>query len=81
MTRNMKDKMWIFSDKKLLTTEKKAKGTADRFSFQIQIHSRFPDSGGPPVFVLPGYIESALLCSIVYREGFSSLSKNHKHVS
>ena len=31
MTRNMKDKMWIFSAKKLLTTDQKAKGRADRF--------------------------------------------------
>ena len=31
-------------------------------------HSHFPDSGGPPDFVLPGYVESALLSKIVYRE-------------
>ena len=31
MTRNMKDKLRIFSDKKLLTTGQKAKGRADRF--------------------------------------------------
>ena len=30
MARNMSDKMWIFSDKKLLTTDQKAK-RADRF--------------------------------------------------
>ena len=30
MTRNMKDKMWIVSDKELLTMEQKAKGRADR---------------------------------------------------
>ena len=29
MTRNMKDKMWIVSDKKLLTTDQNAKGMAD----------------------------------------------------
>ena len=29
MTRNMKDKMWIVSDKRLLTTDQKAKGRAD----------------------------------------------------
>ena len=31
MTRNMKNEMRIFSDKKLLTTDQKAKGRADRF--------------------------------------------------
>ena len=31
MTRNMNGKMWIFSDKKLLTTDQKAKRMADRF--------------------------------------------------
>ena len=30
--------------------------------------SRFPDSGGPPDFVLPGNVESALLSNMVYRE-------------
>ena len=30
MTRNMRDKMWIFSDKKLPTTDQKAKERADR---------------------------------------------------
>ena len=30
MTQNMKDKMWNLSDKKLLTTDQKAKGRADR---------------------------------------------------
>ena len=30
MTLIMRDKMWIFSDKKLLTTDQNAKGRADR---------------------------------------------------
>ena len=30
--------------------------------------SRFPDSGGPTDFGLPGNVESALLDNIVYRE-------------
>ena len=34
-------------------------------------HSRFPDSAGPPDFVLPGNVESALLNNIVNREGFN----------
>ena len=32
MTRNMKDKMWIFSDKKLLTTDQRATRRANRFN-------------------------------------------------
>ena len=31
MARNMNDKMWIFSDKTLLTTDQKEKRRADRF--------------------------------------------------
>ena len=31
MTRNVRDKMRIFRDKKLLTTSQKANGRADRF--------------------------------------------------
>ena len=31
-------------------------------------HSHFPDSAGPPDFVLLGNVESALLSNIVYRE-------------
>ena len=34
-------------------------------------HSRFPDPDGLLEFVLPGSVVSALLCNIVYREGFS----------
>ena len=30
MTRNMKDKMWIASDKRLLTRDQKTKGRANR---------------------------------------------------
>ena len=30
MTRNMKGKMWIISDKKVLITDQNAKGRADR---------------------------------------------------
>ena len=37
--------------------------------------SRFPDSGGPPDFVLPGNIESALLGNIIYRESFSQFKR------
>ena len=33
-------------------------------------HSRIPNSGGPPYFVLLDNVESALLSNIVYREGF-----------
>ena len=29
-------------------------------------HSRFPDSGGPLDFVLPGNVDPALLSNIVY---------------
>ena len=38
-------------------------------------HSRFSDSGGPPDFVLPDNVESALLNNIVYREGFSEFER------
>ena len=38
-------------------------------------HSRIPDSGGPPDFVLPDNVESALLSNIVYREGFSEFKQ------
>ena len=37
--------------------------------------SRLPDSGGPPDFVLPGDVESALLSNIVYRDGFSEFKR------
>ena len=40
-----------------------------------RLHRRFPDSGGLPDFVLPGNDESALLGSIVYREGFSEFKR------
>ena len=38
-------------------------------------HSRFPDSGGPPDFLVPGNVESALLDNIVYRESFSEFKR------
>ena len=31
MKRNIKDKMWTISDKKLFTTDRKTNGRADRF--------------------------------------------------
>ena len=37
-------------------------------------HFRFPDSGGPPDFLLPGNVESVLLSNIVYQESFSELA-------
>ena len=41
-----------------------------------QLHySCFPDSGGPPDFVLPDDVESALPGNIVNREGFSELKR------
>ena len=41
-------------------------------------HSHFPDSGGPPDFVLPGNAESALLSKIVYRESFPEFKRKYQ---
>ena len=43
-------------------------------------HSRLPGSEGPPDFVLPGNVESALLSNIVYR-GFSSFKRTFEDMS
>ena len=42
---------------------------------QLLHHSRFPDSGGPLDFVLPGNVEFALLSNIVYRECVSEFKR------
>ena len=38
-------------------------------------YSHFPDSGGPPDFVLPGNVESTLLSKIVYRGSFPEFKR------
>ena len=44
-------------------------------------HSRIPDSRGPPDFVLPDNVESALLSKTAYREGFSEFMQNLKRLT
>ena len=44
-------------------------------------HSHCPDSGGPPDFVLPGNVESALLSEIVYRESFPEFKRKSQRLN
>ena len=41
-------------------------------------HFRFPDSGGPPDFVLPGNVESASVSNVAYRESFSESKRKSR---